>query len=708
MRTHLPAAMLLLGSTVSGGCVDLDITVDTDQSSTGTDTTTATPTTAPTTADTTAAESGSSGSSSSSGDPDTTSGSSGELPPPMPADFVVTIENISSTGLMWTPVSPGIWANHEANADVLFDVDVPDDDEGLQMLAEDGDPTMLVASVAGHGNVAQAEAFDTPMGAGGPAPLLPGESYQFTFTAEPFTRLSLATMLVGSNDLVVSTSPVGLGLFAGNGQPMNERDVTSSLRIYDAGTERNQAPGQGPWQAVHGGSPDIGPTEGPGVFPHEHSTRAIPLGPDLVSVAVDTDPMMPGMLFVTITNVSEERGTLVTPFSSLVWALHDDTVGLFSEGAAASPELEALAEDGDAAPYDALLGGLAEVDQHAVVPGPILPGQSIDLVLAPTSAFPMLSLATMVVESNDAFLAMGPGGVNLFEDGALRSNGDIEDDIAAALTPWDAGTEANETPGVGSNQALRQPGPDTGPADTVLTEVRRYSDVTDDLAGPSAGGFLDVTVEENGGDYTITIANVSGATAFPGVLTPTVWAVHDDTVSLFDVGMPASPGLELLAEDGDPSGLLGDLMGMGGVAMAGVVDLHAGPGMPVFGPLMPGDAYEITVTPDMAHPLLSFAAMIVPSNDTFAAAAAVPLLDAMGTPRPFDLVAADIAAALMAWDAGTEGDQAGAAGRDMAPWGLPNTGPGNGNGLVREGDTDEIWSVPAPAGIIRVIVAPVE
>ena len=35
---------------------------------------------------------------------------------------------------------------------------------------------------------------------------------------------------------------------------------------------------QGPWQALHGGSPDVGPTEGPGVVPHQSSTRAIPLG----------------------------------------------------------------------------------------------------------------------------------------------------------------------------------------------------------------------------------------------------------------------------------------------------------------------------------------------------------------------------------------------------------------------------------------------
>jgi hypothetical protein len=712
-RTGLLVAMLaLLGPSISIGCGVDDPPVDTYQGSTAEDSTTTTPVTADTTVaatDTTATDS-SGGSTSSSSGPDPDSGSSSsstgpELPPAIPVDFVVTVENVSSSGLMWSPLSPGVWANHDASVDVLFEVDQPDDDEGLQMLAEDGNPSALVQAVADHNGVAQTGVFDTPEGAGGPGPILPGDTYQFTFTADPGTRLSLATMLGASNDLVVASGPAGIGLFAGNGQPLGERNVTTSMRIYDAGTERNQAPGQGPWQAVHGGSPDIGLAEAPGVGLAERSTRAIPLGPDLVSVTVDDDPKVPGTLIVTITNVSQSRGALVTPFSSLVWAMHADTVGLFAEGAPASPELEALAEDGAPNPLDGLLGGMAEVGSHGVAPG-LLPGESIELVLATDPAFPMLSFAAMVGQTNDAFLAMGPGGVQLVDGMALRSEDDIEADILAALTAWDAGTEANEVPGAGLNQAPRQLAPDTGPDDAQFTVVGRYSDVTNDLAGNSAGGRLEVTVDELGGDYTITITNVSETTAFPGLLSPTVWALHDDTVTLFDAGMDASPDLELLAEDGDPSGLLGDLMGMAGVDVAGVVDTPLALGMP--GPLPPGDSYVFTVTPGGATRFLSFAGMIQPSNDTFAASQGVALLDAGGVVRPAGVVAGDIATALQAWDAGTEGDQAGAAGRDMAPTGMPDTGPSNGNGLVREADEDEIWSLPEATGVIRVTVAPVE
>ncbi|MCB9716220.1 MAG: spondin domain-containing protein [Myxococcales bacterium] len=705
------------------GCPSDDVPIDTDDgTSTGGDGTTTTgmsmTTMEPTTADGTG--------SSSDGNPETgeaESSTTDVIPPPEPQEFVVTIENVSNTGLMWSPLSPGLWANHEAGADVLFQADVPDDGEGLEALAEDGDPTDLEVAVATHPGVLQSGVFDTPTMAGAPGPLLPGDSYEFSFVAEPGTRLSFATMLVGSNDSVVATSPVGVSLFAGGGQPLGERDVSSSLRIWDAGTEIDQAPGQGPAQALHGGSPNMGPPEAMAVFPFDYSTRALPLGPDLVRVEVDDDPMSPGTFIITLTNVSGDRGTLVTPLSPLLWATHTDAIALFSEGAAASPELEALAEDGEAGPLDALLGGSADVGEHAVLPGPgggpILPGESVSWSLTPNGGFPYLSLASMVGQSNDAFLAAGPvrdepvAGIPLFEDGMLRDNQDIEADIRAHLTPWDAGTEANQVPGVGVDQAPRQGGPGDGAADPDPT-VRRYVDVTNDLSGDSAGGFLTVVVNFAGGDYTIELINTSDTTVYPGILTPVLWALHDDTFSLFELGMPASPGLELLAEDGDPAGLLGEVMGMAGVIASGVEDTRTGGGMPMPGPIPPGESYEFTVTPDATNRFISFATMIMPSNDTFASVGpgGVALLDAMGNPIAEEAVAADIAIQLRAWDAGTEGNQAGAAGRDMAPMGMPNTGPGNGSGTVRVAEADpapaddRIWSMPNAEDVIRVVVAP--
>jgi hypothetical protein len=187
-----------------------------------------------------------------------------------------------------------------------------------------------------------------------------------------------------------------------------------------------------------------------------------------------------------------------------------------------------------------------------------------------------------------------------------------------------------------------------------------------------------------------------------------VYALHDDTVMLFELGVTASPNLELLAEDGDPAGLLGDLMGAAGVADAGVVDTPTGGGMVPPGPLLPGDSYEFTVTPDATNRFLSIAAMAVPSNDTFLAfsPAGIALMDAMGNPIAEEAVAADAATQLGAWDAGTENNQAGAAGADMAPFGAPNTGAPEGTGVVRDADDDPVWPVPDSVNILRVTVGP--
>ena len=66
----------------------------------------------------------------------------------------------------------------------------------------------------------------------------------------------------------------------------------------------------------------------------------------------------------------------------------------------------------------------------------------------------------MFVQSNDKFYAPDPKGVDLF---------DGEKPIAADLTKrimlWDAGTELDEPPGIGSHQAPRQSTVDSGPAE---------------------------------------------------------------------------------------------------------------------------------------------------------------------------------------------------------------------------------------------------
>ncbi len=82
-----------------------------------------------------------------------------------------------------------------------------------------------------------------------------------------------------------------------------------------------------------------------------------------------------------------------------------------------------------------------------------------------------LSFASMFGQSNDLFYAFGDAGLALFDAMGTPVTGDV----TGSVNLWDAGTEANQWPGVGPDQAPRQAGPDTGAADPIAT-VRPVSD----------------------------------------------------------------------------------------------------------------------------------------------------------------------------------------------------------------------------------------
>ncbi|MGH2544752.1 MAG: spondin domain-containing protein, partial [Ardenticatenaceae bacterium] len=475
--------------------------------------------------------------------------------------------------------------------------------------------------------------------------------------------------------------------------------------FWDSGTELNEAPGMGPNQAPRQPALDTGPTEG-GVYLFTNTTRSLPISNGVGTVSVTEAG---GTYTVTVQNTSAERGAIDTPLSPLFWAIHDATWQLFTPG---SPDygdgLEALAEDGipdelvatyTGAPGTAAVGAAGSA--------PILTGDQIQFTVTPHASHPYLTLATMVVDSNDVFLAFGPGGVALLDsDGLPRPDDEINADMARYLAAWDAGTEANEVPGVGPNQAPNQPAPNTGPSDPNNL-VRVYADPTNDLAASMLGGFTNLTiVHSSDTTFDLTLTNTSDTTVYPGMLTPLVWAIHDETASLFEVGMPASPGLESVAEDGDPALLADEVAALPGVISSGISDQPDG-GPP--GPLMPGQSYTATLTLDAGHRYLSLASMVVPSNDMFMAfhSEGIALLNEDGTPRSDDEIAADIATLLTAWDSGTERNQAGAAGFNQAPvQPAPNTGADEGNGLVRLlGDPDPVWSYPDVSAVVRVTIS---
>jgi hypothetical protein len=162
----------------------------------------------------------------------------------------------SMSGLV-SPIAPGVWVLGSI-PNRIFTQGQMDLGEGLEALAEDGDPTGLLASLTGKTGVAAAGVYNTPLG-GSTGPAGPGSSYQFQFQAEQGQLITFATMLVQSNDLFYSLTDAGIPLFSG-GNPISG-DITSQIRLWDAGTEVNEEPGFGANQPPRQSGPNTGTDE---------------------------------------------------------------------------------------------------------------------------------------------------------------------------------------------------------------------------------------------------------------------------------------------------------------------------------------------------------------------------------------------------------------------------------------------------------------
>lgn len=373
-------------------------------------------------------------------------------------------------------------------------------------------------------------------------------------------------------------------------------------------------------------------------------------------------------------------------------------------------------------------------------PGPAFPESGYQFEIN-AEAGDYLSFATMLVQSNDLFFGPGETGIALFDDMGAPVTGDVTDQIIL----WDAGTEVNEEPGVGENQAPRQAGANTG--ETENGYVLNIEDVDDGYEYPAVSDYISVTLE--GGDagvFTVTINNISGETNLPGPLAPGVWVVHQDAAPLFTVGArDRGQGLEGVAEDGAAAMLGTVLAGIGeplvGPISPGVFVIHQDPA-PLFttgeadrgegleaiaedgnpagyadlenggifntpigaeepGPAFPGSGYEFTFTAN-AGDYLSFATMYVQSNDIFFGPLenGIALFDDMGAP-----VAGDVTAYVFAWDAGTEVNEEPGIGENQAPRQAgPDTGDDEMGAVVLLDDAMDGFSYPPVAAVIRVTI----
>ena len=178
--------------------------------------------------------------------------------------FTVRIENISpAAGLKAEDgtnypfaVSPGLYVVTSKKMDFFKSGKAAS--AGLERQAEDGNPEVLAKSLLTKIGSSYMGVFNTPVGAEGPAPILPGGVYEFTFSASEGMKLNLIAMYGQSNDLFYAPS-AAIDLFS-KGEALSG-DITDRFILWDAGTEVNQAPGIGNEQAPRQGGPNTGTAE---------------------------------------------------------------------------------------------------------------------------------------------------------------------------------------------------------------------------------------------------------------------------------------------------------------------------------------------------------------------------------------------------------------------------------------------------------------
>lgn len=120
-----------------------------------------------------------------------------------------------------------------------------------------------------------------------------------------------------------------------------------------------------------------------------------------ISVAGGTSLLAQARYEITIRNLT--RNQILTP---PVVAIHDSSTALFSIGEEASPELAALAEDGDPLPLLEELMTMPGVHDSAVGYGVIPPSQSTTATVTSASGYRYLSIVGKLATTNDAFFAV--------------------------------------------------------------------------------------------------------------------------------------------------------------------------------------------------------------------------------------------------------------------------------------------------------------
>jgi hypothetical protein len=186
--------------------------------------------------------------------------------------------------------------------------------------------------------------------------------------------------------------------------------------------------------------------------------------PILVSMLLASSAVLadggPHQYAVTITNITSGQ-----TFTPLLVVTHKSSISLFEAGEPASAELATLAESGDVGPLAAVLDGMpSEVFSTAATSDLLGPGESVTVEIRASSRFRRISVAGMLIPTNDTFVALNAATLPLWSQ-------------SHTVPAYDAGSEFND------ELCANIPGPTCGGAGGSVEDGEGYVHISRGISG---------------------------------------------------------------------------------------------------------------------------------------------------------------------------------------------------------------------------------
>jgi len=569
----------------------------------------------------------------------------------------VSIENLSpENGAFLTPLWFGF---HDGTFDT-YDRGRPSS-PGLESLAEDGATDLISQEfdLAGFGTVQ-----GTILGPDGtPGPIDPGETATFTVELDPTDPgsrfFNYASMIIPSNDFFIANgNERAHAIFSEEGDFIGADFIVFGSNVLDAGTEVND---ESPANTAFFGqmAPNTGVTENGVVTLAE---GFIPDGPILSSEDFSNADFTAEGFQVARIRVFAGEPVPPVELNAIVSGVQE--VPTFTGSGATGVSSLTLNEAGDALSYRLTLTGLDFGDLLGTAPQTADEGDDV----------------TRIHIHAGARGENGPVALGLFDLVAPAAGGQDADDYQVVENPDGSVTLSG----------VWEPTDESSLPLEDFVEAIRAAESGDDLdlywnihTERFPGGEIRGQIQEGAAPeadpvrLTVSVKNLAPPTG--AIITPFWFGLHDGSFNTFDAGDPASPAVEIIAEDGfiGLEGFTPDFPPFTGTGFEGA-DAANSPLVPLSiatqfanspagerglqgiltpegNPLgiFPGDraSQSLTVFDPASSRFFSYGAMVFPSNDAFIADLdPVELFDEDGNfiGANFLILGDEV------WDAGTE------------------------------------------------------